>query len=99
MKKEIFSIIVFVSCLFCDISTKSQVIAKKSVYNKHHVVKMKPINPNQTIIKLNKVRRNQIWVTGHWKTKKKKEYGFLDIGKHCRMDLYGLKGFGEDNSL
>ena len=62
MKKIIFSFLI-IFFLFSNITIAQKDIVK----NKYKTVKVKPIHPKNIIVKPKKIRRNNVWIKGHWK--------------------------------
>lgn len=62
MKKIIFSFLISFF-LFSNVIIAQKVIVK----NKYKIVKVKPNTPKNVIVKPKKVRRNYVWINGHWK--------------------------------
>ena len=63
MKKLILSIIVMIISIISSVEAQGVVVE----HNNHKVVKVKPNRPKIVVIKPNKVRKNHVWVDGHWK--------------------------------
>ena len=63
MKKIIFSTLMFL--MISSTSTTAQKIVVKHKNKK--VVKVIPNKPKVIIVKPNKIKRNHIWIRGHWK--------------------------------
>ena len=62
MKKIFFSILIGFF-LFTPTTNAQKVVVK----HRNKVVKVRPNKPKIVIVKPNKVKRNYIWVPGHWK--------------------------------
>ena len=62
MKKIIFSFLISFF-LFSNIT----IAQKDMVKNKYKIVKVKPNHPKTIIVKPKKIRRNYVWIKGHWK--------------------------------
>ena len=45
---------------------------KKSKYKNKHIVRKKPIQPREILLRPNKIRKNYLWINGHWKWSWKK---------------------------
>ena len=63
MKKIIFSALMFM--MIACMSAHAQKIVVK--HNNKKVVKAKPVKPKVIIVKPIKVKRNHVWIKGHWK--------------------------------
>ena len=71
MKKTIFTLLFFLTLFLGGNITNAQKVVVINKHNRHKVIKVKPNKPKLIIVKPNKVRRNHVWVNGHWKRKKR----------------------------
>jgi len=63
MKKLILSIIVMIAVIINPV--EGQIVIVKR--NNHKVEKVKPSRPKILVVKPNKIRKNHVWIKGHWK--------------------------------
>ena len=71
MKKTIFTLLFFLTLFLGGNITNAQKVVVINKHNRHKLIIVKPNKPKLIIVKPNKVRRNHVWVNGHWKRKKR----------------------------
>jgi len=102
MKKLILKVSIVMMIVIISPVEAQEVVVK---HNNHKVVKVKPNRPKVVVKNPNKIRKNHIWikghwkwsfrkhryiwVKGHWKRKKRLEFGFRNTRKMFLEDLFG----------